>query len=135
MRFATTFSVLLVSMSAYCQEIIIASNRSPEPLNLLKQAHSSLGEGNVRLAINIFEKVISFYENEGRQKELAENYLGMALAFALNGNYDESIQFHKKALRAHKKYKSNESADEILTNLGLAYHLAGKVKKARKYLN
>src|SRR5688572_20076626 len=106
MRYSIAFSALfLFSLSAFGQDIPIASNNiSVEPFQLLRQAHTTLGQGNTRLAINIFEKVIEFYEREGRQKELPENYLGMALALALNGNYHKSIQYHKKALKAHRKY-------------------------------
>jgi tetratricopeptide (TPR) repeat protein len=94
------------SISSFAQELIVANN---EPTILYKKANESLSLGNTRLAINIFEKVIAFYESEGRVKELSESYLGMALSFAFNGHYEESIRYHKKALRAHRRYRSNES--------------------------
>lgn len=134
MRHYTPFLLFfLFSSTAFCQDLAMASETGNEPLLLLKQAHLSLDAGNTRLAINIFEKVIEFYEHEGRQKEVPENYLGMALALAFNGNYHRSIQYHKKALRAHRKYKGRESAEEIRINLGLTYQLAGKDRKAKKY--
>jgi tetratricopeptide (TPR) repeat protein len=117
---------------SFAQELIVANN---EPTVLYKKANESLSMGDTKLAINIFEKVIDFYESEGRVKELSESYLGMALSFAFNGNYPESIRYHKKALRAHHKYRPNESDDAIMLNLGLAYQLAGKERKAKKYLN
>jgi tetratricopeptide (TPR) repeat protein len=118
--------------SVMAQEVVIAGN---DPTALYQEANQSLSLGNTRLAINIFDKVIAFYEAEGRVKELSENYLGMALSFAFNGHYEESIRYHKKALRAHRRYRSNESPDAIMINLGLAYQLAGKERKAKKYLN
>lgn len=135
MKPVITFSLLFLSFSAISQEIIVADSDGNEPIGLYKKANEFLTIGNTKLAINIFEKVIDFYEHEGRLKELPENYLGMALSFALNGHYPESIRYHKKALRAHRKYKSNEPAEEIMINLGLAYRLAGKEKKAKRYLN
>jgi tetratricopeptide (TPR) repeat protein len=120
------------SIPSFAQELMVANN---EPTVLYKKANESLSMGDTKLAINIFEKVIDFYESEGRVKELSESYLGMALSFAFNGNYPESIRYHKKALRAHHKYRPNESDDAIMLNLGLAYQLAGKERKAKKYLN
>jgi tetratricopeptide (TPR) repeat protein len=130
-----TFSLLLLSLPAIAQELIVADKEGDVPIGLYKKANELLTIGNTKLAINIFEKVIDFYEQEGRLNELPENYLGMALSFALNGHYPESIRYHKKALRAHRRYKSKEPAEEIMINLGLAYRLAGKEKKAKRYLN
>jgi tetratricopeptide (TPR) repeat protein len=131
--FTGTFLLLhFFFVASFAQEVIVANN---EPTVLYKKANESLSMGDTRLAINIFEKVIDFYESEGRVKELSESYLGMALSFAFNGNYPESIRYHKKALRAHHKYRPNESDDAIMLNLGLAYQLAGKERKAKKYLN
>ena len=105
-----------------------------EPTGLLQEANNSLNQGDAKRAEIIFQQVIEFYEHEGRTKEVPENYLGMALAFAFNGHYKESIRYHKKALRAHHKYRQNESDNEIRLNLGLAYQLAGKERKARRFL-
>lgn len=133
MKVTLLFALLLCfSIACEAQEILFANN---EPASLYREAHQSLSMGNTKLAINIFQKVIDYYEQEGMVKELSENYLGMALSFAFNGNYNESIRYHKKALRAHKKYRPDESADAILLNLGLTYQLAGKERKARRYLN
>jgi tetratricopeptide (TPR) repeat protein len=132
-RFTGTFLLLLaISANLSAQEMMVAHN---EPATLYREAHESLSVGNTKLAINIFEKVIDYYESEGMVKELPESYLGMALSFAFNGNYPESIRYHKKALRAHRKYRRGESDDAIMLNLGLAYQLAGKERKAKKYLN
>lgn len=135
MKFLITFAFLFLSFAAISQEVIVADNSGNEPTHLYQKVNESLTIGNTKLALNIFEKVIDFYEHEGRLKELPENYLGMALSLALNGHYPESIRYHKKALRAHRRYKSKEPADEIMINLGLAYRLAGKERKAKKYLN
>jgi tetratricopeptide (TPR) repeat protein len=126
---------LLASCAAFGQEVILAQHSSAEPFNLFMEANLSLDAGHTREAVQKFEKVIEFYQSSGRQSELAEHYFGMALAFALNGNYRQSIRFHKKALRAHQRYTSSEPAREILINLGLTYQLAGREKKARRYLN
>lgn len=135
MKYLITFAFLFLSFAAISQEVIVADNSGNEPTYLYQKVNESLTIGNTRLALNIFEKVIDFYEHEGRLNELPENYLGMALSLALNGHYPESIRYHKKALRAHRRYKSKEPADEIMINLGLAYRLAGKERKAKKYLN
>jgi tetratricopeptide (TPR) repeat protein len=135
MKLHITFWLMLLSLSAVGQEVVVANDDPDMPVGLYKKANEFLTVGKTKLAINTFEKVIAFYEQEGRLKELPENYLGMALSFALNGHYPESIRYHKKALRAHRKYKSTESPDEIMINLGLAYQLAGKERKAKKYLN
>lgn len=133
MKYTFLFAFLLCfSFAGKAQEVLAAAN---EPASLYREANQSLSMGNTKLAINIFQKVIDYYKQEGMMKALAENYLGMALSFAFNGNYEESISYHKKALRAHKKYRSAEPADAILLNLGLTYQLAGKERKARKYLN
>jgi tetratricopeptide (TPR) repeat protein len=135
MKYVASIAVLLITFQASCQEVVIASNNTTEPIGLYKKVNESLTLGHTKLALNIFKQVIEFYEEEGRLNELPANYLGMALSLALNGNYPESIRYHKKALRAHRKYKSNEPADEIMINLGLAYQLAGKERKAKRYLN
>ena len=126
------FLLLFASPLAFAQDIVIASQ--DETTGLYQKVNESLNVGDTRLAIDTFKKVIEFYEGEGRVKELSESYLGMALAFALNGHYTESIRYHKKALRAHHKYRKMESDDAIRFNLGLTYQLAGKDRKARKFL-
>jgi tetratricopeptide (TPR) repeat protein len=132
MKVLTTFSILFVSSFAFAQQVSLTSN--PEPTALYAKANESLTVGNTKHATNIFKQVIEFYESEGRTKEVSESYLGMALAFAFNGNYTESIRFHKKALRAHHRYRCSDSDDAIRFNLGLTYQLAGKERKAKKLL-
>jgi tetratricopeptide (TPR) repeat protein len=123
---------LLSTISCFAQHGSVET--TSQTFGLYKEANQSLSAGDTKNAILIYDKLVNFYEQEGRQNELPESYLGMALSFALNGNYDESIRYHKKALRAHHRYKSNESALEIELNLGLAYQLAGKDRKAKRYL-
>jgi tetratricopeptide (TPR) repeat protein len=135
MKFITTISLLLLSATVFSQDVVIANNGAAEPIGLYMKVNESLTRGNTKLALDIFKDVIKFYEEEGRLNELPANYLGMALSLALNGHYPESIRYHKKALKAHRKYKPHESPDEIKINLGLAYQLAGKDKKAKRYLN
>lgn len=134
MKFLSVFLLLLFPALAFCQEVMFANSEN-EPTGLYQKANESLNNGDTKLAMDIFKQVIEFYEEEGRTKEVSESYLGMALAFAFNGNYSESIRFHKKALRAHHKYRPQESDDAIRFNLGLAYQLAGKERKAKKILN
>lgn len=128
MKVLTPFCLLLISFQGFAQELI------SEPTALYAKANHSLSAGNTKHATDIFKQVIHFYEKEGRHKEVSESYLGMALAFAFNGNYTESIRFHKKALRAHHRYRGTESDDAIVLNLGLTYQLAGKTRKAKKIL-
>jgi tetratricopeptide (TPR) repeat protein len=123
---------LLSSISCFAQDVSV--ELPAQPFGLYKEANQSLNNGDTKNAILIYGKLVEFYEQEGRQTELPESYLGMALSFALNGNYNESIRYHKKALRAHHRYKRNESALEIELNLGMAYQLAGKDRKAKRYL-
>jgi tetratricopeptide (TPR) repeat protein len=130
----TTLLLLTFGLCAEGQEIILASADPTEPIALYQQASESLSHGNTRKAKTIFHEVIEFYQEEGRLRELSQSYLGMALAFALNGNYSESIRYHKKALRAHRKYRKNEPADDILMNLALAWQLAGKERKSKRLL-
>jgi tetratricopeptide (TPR) repeat protein len=132
MKNPLVFLFLLFSVYSFGQDVSIES--TAEPFGLYKKANQSLSNGDTKNAILIYHKLIDFYEHEGRQTELPESYLGMALSFALNGNYNESIRYHKKALRAHHRYKRNESALEIELNLGMAYQLAGKDRKAKRYL-
>jgi tetratricopeptide (TPR) repeat protein len=112
------------------QQIITAAN---EPLVIYGQIHNALASDNPKQAIEEFKNVVAFIESQGRENELPERYFGMALALALNGNYKESITYHKKAIRLHKKYRNDEPL-EIYMNLGLTYTLAGKPRKARKIL-
>lgn len=67
------------------------------------------------------------------KEELAETYFAIAFNLALSGDYRQSIRFHKKAIRMHKKFHDTDPL-EINLNLGLTYHLAGKMRKARKYI-
>jgi tetratricopeptide (TPR) repeat protein len=132
MKVLTSVSLLLVSSFAFSQQVSL--NSKPEPTALYAKANESLTVGNTKHATDIFKQVIEFYENAGRTKEVSESYLGMALAFAFTGHYSESIRFHKKALRAHHRYRCSESDDAIRLNLGLTYQLAGKDRKAKKFL-
>ena len=72
-------------------------------------------------------------EVESNDQRLAENYFGKALAFALNGEYRQSIYYHRKALKAHSRFYHEDSL-EITINLGLTFQLAGREKKARRIL-
>jgi tetratricopeptide (TPR) repeat protein len=113
------------------QTLITASN---EPGVLYEQINAALEKDNLRQAIDDFQAVIAYYESQGREQELPEKYFGMALVLALNGHYTESIKFHKKAIRMHRKF-SPYHPTEIFINLGLTYELAGKYRKAKKWLN
>ena len=128
MKVLTPFCLLLISSLSFSQALV------SDPATLYVKANQSLSEGDTKHATDIFKQVIELHEREGRLKEVSESYLGMALAFAFNGNYAESIRFHKKALRAHHRYRCNESDDAIMLNLGLTYQLAGKTRKAKKIL-
>ena len=125
----------MVAITSFGQDVVLAQNTSSEPFNLFREASQSLDEGRPRQAVLKFEKIIEYYQHSGRQSELAQNYFGMALAFAFSKNYRQSIRYHKKALRAHNRYTSSEPAQEILINLGLTYQLAGRKNKAKKYLS
>jgi tetratricopeptide (TPR) repeat protein len=126
--------LFIPSVASFSQEFVMACNERAEPVSLYKKVNESLTMGDTKLAINTFKKVIAFYKKAGRTQELPQNYLGMALSLAFNGNYRESIRYHKKALKAHRKYRPGESSFDIEMNLGLAYELAGKTKKSKRFL-
>lgn len=130
MKFLTSFLLVVVPALCFSQDLTLPS----EPASLYAKASQSLNAGDSKDAENIFKQVIHFYKKEGRVKEVPESYLGMALAFAFNGDYEQSIRFHKKALRTHHRYRCDESDDAIRFNLGLTYQLAGKDRKAKKFL-
>lgn len=132
MKVLTTFCLLLFSTLSFAQPVSLAS--AAEPTTLYARANESLSAGDTKNATSIFKQVIDFYQHEGRVKEVPESYLGMALAFAFTGHYTESIRFHKKALRAHHRYRCSESDDAIRLNLGLTYQLAGKDRRAKRLL-
>lgn len=132
MKVLTTLCLLFFSLFTFAQDVSFAS--ATEPTTLYAKANESLSVGDTKNATSIFKQVINFYQNEGRVKEVSESYLGMALAFAFNGHYTESIRFHKKALRAHHRYRCSESDDAIRLNLGLTYQLAGKERRAKRLL-
>jgi len=104
-----------------------------EPSLLYREIHDALAIGKTRQAMLTFDKVVEFYTLEHRTSELPESYFGMALALAFNGNYKQSIRYHRKAIRAHKKYRE-DSPQEIYANLGLTYRMAGKDRMAEKLL-
>ena len=131
MKVLTSFCLLLIAPLSFAQDL---TSTMPDPAALYIKANQSLSEGDTKQATEIFKEVIHLHQREGRLKEVSESYLGMALAFAFNGNYSEAIRFHKKALRAHHRYRCDESDDAIRLNLGLTYQLAGKTRKAKKIL-
>lgn len=133
MKILTPFLLALISGVCFSQNLSVAS-ADTDPAALYVRASQSLTAGDSKLAEEIFKQVIQFYKKEGRVKEVPESYLGMALAFAFNGDYEQSIRFHRMALRAHHRYRCDESDDAIRFNLGLTYQLAGKDKKAKRYL-
>lgn len=126
----TLFLLFLVLPSMVSAQHITAS--SAEPVVLYEKI-SSLAGDHPHQAILGFRQVVAFYESQGREDELPENYFGMALMLALNGHYKESIRYHKKAIRVHRRYREDEPY-EIVMNLGLTYALAGRERKARRIL-
>jgi tetratricopeptide (TPR) repeat protein len=135
MKIVITLTLILFALTVRCQEYAFASSQTDITHGLYKKANESLTLGNKKMAIAMFEEVAEFFEQEGRLKELPENYLGMALSLALTGHYAESVRYHKKALRAHRRYRAAEPADEIIINLSLVYQLAGKGQKSKRYLH
>ena len=131
MKVLTSFCLLLIPLFTFSQDV---TSTMQDPAALYVKANQSLSAGDTKQATEIFKEVIQLHQREGRLKEVSESYLGMALAFAFNGNYTESIRFHKKALRAHHRYRCDESDDAIRLNLGLTYQLAGKTRKAKRLL-
>jgi tetratricopeptide (TPR) repeat protein len=131
MKLSLFVVVLFCSVgSCYSQNIVVNN----ETVNLYGQINESLAAGDARQAIQHFKKVIDVYVRENREREIPENYFGMALAFAFSGHYKESVRYHKKAIRAHRKYKSNEEPIEMVINLGLTYELMGKNRKAKRVM-
>lgn len=124
------FSFVVFPLALSAQPIITAST---EPIGLYEQINNSMASDNPKKAIKEFKSVIDFYESHGRANELPQSYFGMALVLALNGNYKESIRYHKKAIKIHKKYRK-DSPTEIYINLGLTYELAGKNRRAKRLL-
>jgi tetratricopeptide (TPR) repeat protein len=122
--------LLFLPLAGSAQTIITASN---EPLALYQAINNALATDRPKLALEHFKKIVCLYEEQGRSSELPQTYFGMALGLALNGHYKESIRYHKKAIRAHKKFRNDEPL-EIIMNLGLTYTLAGKERKAKKIL-
>lgn len=127
------FAALPFAMCAQNKETRTENQETTEPLNLYQQVNDLLTANNVKAAVELFDKVVALYVLQGRESELTQSYFGMALALALNGNYKESIHYHKKAIKAHHRFRDDEPT-EIVINLGLTYRLAGKERKARRIL-
>lgn len=99
-----------------------------------EEAGRLLDRNEPRHAAVVYERIIDYFLDRGEVSQIPENYLGMALSFAITGHYRKSVRFHRKALRAHRKYRSDEEPLAIRLNLGLTYELAGRFKKAQKIL-
>lgn len=121
--------IALLPFTAFSQQI----NFDDPTAALFQKINVQLSEGKAKAAIATFKSIIHLYNKEHREQEIAQGYFAMALAMAINEHYKESIRYHKKAIRAHQKYRKDEPT-EISINLGLTYHLAGKDKKAKKLL-
>jgi tetratricopeptide (TPR) repeat protein len=122
---------LLFALGGKAQSLI--TSKSGDLAGTYQHIGILLSDNHVRSAEKIFSRVIDVYRAEQKSEALSEQYFGMALALAFNGHYRKSIAYHKKALRAHKKFRSTEP-DEIVFNLGLTYYLAGKMRKAKVIL-
>jgi tetratricopeptide (TPR) repeat protein len=122
--------IFLLPLSLPAQQIITAST---EPMPIYVSINKAMEDDRPKDALTHFKDIVEFYKEQGRDNELPEAYFGMALGLALNGHYKESIRYHKKAMRVHKRYREGEPL-EIELNLGLTYSLAGKAKKAKKIL-
>ena len=122
--------ICLSSLACNAQEIVYASAKANA---FYEEISLSLSEDNVKDALSTFKDLIAYYRRTHQHKQLPESYFGMALALALNGDYKESIRYHKLAIRAHKKLNKQEAV-EMNINLGLTYKLAGKDKKAQRIL-
>jgi tetratricopeptide (TPR) repeat protein len=123
-------TILMASFFCFGQAEISASG---EMVGVYHSINNFIAENQIAKAEKEFSKVIEFYKSSHSYQALPEQYFGMALALALNGHYSKSISYHKKALRAHRKFRDTEPY-EITINLGLTYHLAGKKRKARAIL-
>jgi tetratricopeptide (TPR) repeat protein len=99
----------------------------------LAEINNALQENRTREAIHIFKEMIAQCKKEEDACHVVETYFGFALALALNEKYPQSIRYHKKSIRLHKKLHKNEPL-EMYLNLGLTYYLADKERKARKIL-
>ena len=106
---------------------------SNDPMITYASIHSLLSHNNASQAIADFEWFVANMPDKERGENIAENYFGMALALALNGNYRESIHYHRKAMKAHCETHHEQSL-EIKINLGLTYQLSGRERKARRIL-
>jgi tetratricopeptide (TPR) repeat protein len=122
--------ILCFPLSLCAQHVLFSSGDAD---CLYQEINHSLLNHDPKLALKTFKKVADFYAKANAKEELPEKYFGMALGLALNGYYKQSIAYHKKAIRLHRKYKKGEPM-EISINLGLTYYLAGKEKKARRIL-
>lgn len=126
--------VLLLILSAVCYaKAQVAVETSLPILRQLAEINHSVEQDRTREAVKKFKAMIAQCKSSENECQVVETYFGFALALALNGNYSQSIRYHKKAIRLHKKLHNNEPL-EMYINLGLTYYLADKDRKARKIL-
>lgn len=130
MKNLSFFFILMLPLTVIGQHIIANAN---EPVALYHEINKSLTLSEPKAALQTFAKVVDFYVDQGREKELPASYFGMALALAINGHYKKSIRYHKKAIRVHKKYKTDDPF-EMYINLALTYELAGKMRKSKQVM-
>jgi len=127
--FAAMMLLMIAPLTTMAQDAIandVAFQRLVEINNALQQDHT-------KEAIRAFRRMVAECKKETDPCHLVETYFGFALALALNEKYSQSIRYHKKSIRLHKKFHKNEPL-EMYLNLGLTYYLADKEKKARKIL-
>lgn len=133
MKYFFLIVMALTSFKATCQEIAGAS-RNDNTFQVYKKANELLSSGDTKEALALFDRIAAHFIHQNELKELPAHYMATALSLAFSGHYSQSIRYHKKALRAHRKYKSAEPNEAINMNLGLVYQLAGKDRKSKKHL-
>ncbi len=134
MKYLTVLSLMLVSFGAISQIQPAWVDHGDNTFLMYKRANELLYAGDTKKALAVFDKVADYFIKENKLTALPEHYLGTALSLALSGHYSASIRYHKKALRAHRKYKSTQPDEAISVNLGLVYQLAGKDRKSKRHL-
>src|SRR5690606_32720027 len=131
MKYFFLIVTALASFKATCQEFADTRRSDNNTFQTYKKANELLSTGDTKEALVLFDQIATHFINQNELKELPAHYMATALSLAFSGHYSQSIRYHKKALKAHRKYKPTEPDEAINMNLGLVYQLAGKDRKSK----
>lgn len=91
--------------------------------------------GEIRQAVEDFEKALELCRQISDSQKLAEIYLNLGLSYKERKESEKAIEYSRKALSIFESLQNKLRTADVLHNLGIAYREKKRYKKAIEFLN